>query len=255
MRTLKNNQFTKNRKTRTKNIFLKLCYFSLLMVLFSCKSDVPKKDQKSNEQPKTTETKVVDTNTAKKIVFFGDSLTAGYGLDDINDAFPVLIQQKIDSLDLNYTVVNSGVSGETTAGGKNRIDWVLNEKPSIFVLELGANDGLRGVPLTETKSNLQFIIDAVQKKYPDTKIVLVGMQIPPNMGQDYTTEFKNIFPDLANKNNLTLVPFLLENVGGIAKLNQSDGIHPTAKGHQILADNVWVVLKDLLSDKQKRSYQ
>ncbi|WP_439129300.1 arylesterase [Polaribacter sp.] len=246
MRTFKNNHLTRNRKARTKNIFLKLCYFSLVMVLFSCKSDVPKKEQKVVEETTKTETKESDTNAAKKIVFFGDSLTAGYGLDDINNAFPGLIQQKIDSLDINYIVVNSGVSGETTAGGKNRIDWVLNEKPSIFVLELGANDGLRGVPLIETKSNLQFIINAVQNKYPETKIVLLGMQIPPNMGQDYTSEFKNIFPDLAAKNDLTLVPFLLENVGGIAKLNQSDGIHPTAKGHQILAENVWVVLKEVL---------
>ena len=246
MRTFKNNHLTRNRKPRTKNIFLKLCYFSLLMLLFSCKSDALKKEQKGVEQTTKTEIKESDANAANKIVFFGDSLTAGYGLEDINDAFPGLIQQKIDSLDLNYTVVNSGVSGETTAGGKNRIDWVLNEKPSVFVLELGANDGLRGVPLTETKSNLQFIINAVQKKYPETKIVLVGMQIPPNMGQDYTTEFKNIFPDLATKNKLTLVPFLLENVGGVAKLNQSDGIHPTATGHQILAENVWKVLQEIL---------
>lgn len=246
MRTFKNNHLSKNRLYRSKNIFLKLCYFSLLMILFSCKKDIPKKELKELNQNQVTETKVTTTTTAKKIVFFGDSLTAGYGLEDINEAFPGLIQQKIDHLDLKYTVVNSGVSGETTAGGKNRINWVLNEKPSIFVLELGANDGLRGVPLTATKNNLQYIINAVQKKYPATKIVLVGMQIPPNMGQDYTTEFKNLFPTLASKNNLTLVPFLLENVGGIAKLNQSDGIHPTAKGHQILAENVWEILKGLL---------
>ena len=179
-------------------------------------------------------------------MFFGDSLTAGYGLDDVDDAFPGLIQQSIDSLELPYTVVNSGISGETTAGGKGRINWVLNQKPDIFILELGANDGLRGVPLSETRENLQGIIDAVQQKYPETKIVLVGMQIPPNMGQEYTSEFKNIFPDLAKKNNLYLVPFLLKNVGGIAELNQSDGIHPTEKGHKILANNVWSILKPLL---------
>ncbi|MGJ8744844.1 arylesterase [Polaribacter sp.] len=186
-------------------------------------------------------------NTATKtIVFFGDSLTAGYGLEDVNDAFPGIIQQKIDSLDLKYSIVNSGVSGETTSGGKNRIDWVLHQKPTIFVLELGANDGLRGVPLQQSKENLQAIINAVKTKYPETIIVLAGMQIPPNMGPEYTTEFKNIFPDLAKKNDLYLVPFLLENVGGIARLNQSDGIHPTKEGHHILAKNVWTVLKPLL---------
>jgi acyl-CoA thioesterase-1 len=182
----------------------------------------------------------------KKIVFFGDSLTAGYGLDDTNDAFPGLIQEMIDSLNLSYTVVNSGVSGETTAGGRGRINWVLNQEPSIFVLELGANDGLRGVPLSATKENLQFIIDAVREKYPKTEIVLAGMQIPPNMGQTYTQEFQSIFPDLAKKNSLPLIPFLLENVGGIAELNQDDGIHPTEEGHKIVAKNVWSVLQPLL---------
>lgn len=243
---LKINHLRRNKLYTTKNIFLKLCYFSVLTIFVSCKSEVPKKETSTKE--KTSETELITTSktTTKKIMFFGDSLTAGYGLDDVADAFPGLIQQKIDSLQLPYTVVNSGVSGETTAGGKNRINWVLNDKPDIFILELGANDGLRGVPLSETKNNLQTIIDAVKKKYSNTKIVLVGMQIPPNMGQDYTNEFKNIFPTLAEKNKLKLVPFLLENVGGVAKLNQSDGIHPTAIGHQILAKNVWQVLKDVL---------
>lgn len=243
---LKNKHLRRNKLHRTRNIFLKLCYFSLLIIFVSCKSEVPKKETSTIGKTNETEVKKTPKTTTKKIVFFGDSLTAGYGLEDITNAFPGLIQQKIDSLQLKYTVVNSGVSGETTAGGKNRIDWVLNDKPDIFVLELGANDGLRGVPLTETKNNLQAIINAVKKKYSETKIVLVGMQIPPNMGQDYTTEFKNIFPTLAEKNKLELVPFLLENVGGVAKLNQSDGIHPTAEGHQILAKNVWEVLKNLL---------
>lgn len=147
---------------------------------------------------------------------------------------------------MGYTVINSGVSGETTSGGINRIDWVLNEEPDIFILELGANDGLRGVQLEQTKENLQGIIDAVKKKYPSAKIVLAGMQLPPNMGQTYTTEFKNIFPALAEKNNISLVPFLLDNVGGVASLNQSDGIHPTEEGHKILAANVWKVVEPLL---------
>ena len=201
----------------------------------------------TTETTANVEVKKEEINTSKKIVFFGDSLTAGYGLNDMEDAFPGVIQTKIDSLGLPYTIVNSGISGETSAGGKNRIDWVLNDTPDVFVLELGANDGLRGVPLQQT--NLQAIIDAVKNKYPETKIVLAGMQIPPNMGQEYTTEFKNIFPTLAKKNNIALVPFLLENVGGIASLNQSDGIHPTKEGHKILAKNVWEILESLLSEE------
>ncbi len=227
-------------------IFLKFCYFSLIILLVSCKADAKKTTTKKEVTTNVVSTKTENTTNKKRIVVFGDSLTAGYGLEDVEDAYPGLLQQKIDSLQLGYTVINSGISGETTAGGKNRIDWVLNQKPSVFILELGANDGLRGVPLTETKMNLQYIIDAVKTKYPSTKIVLAGMQIPPNFGQDYTNEFKNIFPALAQKNQVALIPFLLENVGGIPSLNQSDGIHPTAKGHKILAENVWEVLAPIL---------
>ncbi len=227
-------------------IFLKFCYFSILILFISCKNETNKPNKLSLDSKQATEVITSTKTTSKKIIFFGDSLTAGYGLDDVNDAFPGLIQQKIDSLQLKYTVINSGVSGETTAGGKNRIDWVLSTKPDIFILELGANDGLRGLPLAETEKNLQVIIDRVKSKYPDTKIILAGMQIPPNMGPEYSTTFKNIFPNLAEKNKLALVPFLLENVGGIAALNQTDGIHPTAEGHSILAENVWIILKEIL---------
>ncbi|WP_233268021.1 arylesterase [Algibacter sp. L3A6] len=212
----------------------------------SCKQDASKKATDSAETAPETEVETTRNTGSKKIVFFGDSLTAGYGLEDVDDAFPGIIQDKIDALGLEYSIVNSGVSGETTSGGKNRIDWVLNEEPSIFILELGANDGLRGVPLDQSKANLQTIIDAVKTKYPEAVIVLAGMQIPPNMGQSYTTEFKNMFPDLAKKNDLYLIPFLLEDVGGIEALNQSDGIHPTKAGHKILAENVWTVLQPIL---------
>ena len=243
---LKNNHLKMNIHNQTKTIFLKFCYFSLAILLFSCKADTPKKEKQLEIKNDIIKVEETEKTTTKKIVFFGDSLTAGYGLDDVENAFPGIIQRSIDSLELNYSVINSGVSGETSSGGKNRIDWVLNQKPTIFILELGANDGLRGVPLTETKKNLQFIIDAVKTKYPKTKIVLAGMQIPPNMGQEYTSEFKSMFPDLAKKNDVALIPFLLENVGGIASLNQSDGIHPTKEGHTILAKNVWTVLAPLL---------
>src|SRR5690606_32445490 len=133
----------------------------------------------------------------KTILCFGDSITAGYGLDDDNDAYPALLQQKLDSLDLNYTVINSGVSGETTAGGRSRIDWVIKQNVDLFLLELGANDGLRGVALSETRANLQAIINVVKEKSPNTTIILAGMELPPNMGQEYTTEFRQLYADIA----------------------------------------------------------
>jgi len=182
----------------------------------------------------------------RRIIFFGNSLSAGYGLDDPAKAFPGLIQQKIDSLGLGYMVVNAGVSGETTAGGRNRIDWVLKQPVDMLVLELGGNDGLRGIPAEESISNLQAIIDATLTKYPEARVVLAGMQAPPNMGQDYTQSFAAMYPRLAEENNLPLVPFLLEGVAGETSLNLPDGIHPTEEGHRIVAENVWAVLKPLL---------
>src|SRR4051812_2543768 len=147
---------------------------------------------------------------AKTIVFYGNSLTAGYGVDP-SEAFPALVQEKIDSLQLPYKVVNAGLSGETTAGGKGRIDWILRQPVNIFVLELGGNDGLRGIPIAETSRNLQAIIDRVREKYPESRIILAGMQVPPNMGRNYATAFRVVFQQLAAKNNLELIPFLLEN--------------------------------------------
>ena len=246
MLKLKNRQLILNLNDSVMKIFLKFCYFSFLLMFLSCGADTSKKETVTKNLPNEIKSESTEKSATKKIVFFGDSLTAGYGLDDVNDAFPGVIQTKIDSLSLGYTVVNSGVSGETSAGGKNRINWILNQKIDVFVLELGANDGLRGVPLKETRENLQAIIDAVLQKNPSTKIILAGMQLPPNMGIDYTTEFKKIFPELAKKNKLYLVPFLLKDVGGIPTLNQSDGIHPTIEGQKILATNVWEILEPLL---------
>lgn len=185
------------------------------------------------------------SSAKKNILFFGTSLTAGYGLDPA-EAYPALIQNRIDSLKLPYNVINGGLSGETTAGGKGRIDWLLKQQIDVFVLELGANDALRGTSVKEAGKNLQFIIDRVKKKYPKAKMVMVGMQAPPNLGSTYTNEFKELFPKLATKNNMLLIPFLLDKVGGVAKLNQPDGIHPTAAGAKILADNVWFKLKTIL---------
>ena len=214
---------------------------AFIIILSSCtdnKKTVPS-DQNNTAKESATITK------KKSIVFYGNSLTAGYGVSP-SEAFPAIIQKKIDSLSLPYNVINAGVSGETSSGGKTRIDWILREPIDIFILELGANDGLRGTPLSETKKNLQDIIDKVKAKYPDTKLVFAGMEIPPNMGQAYTTEFRNIYTDLAAKNKMTLIPFLLEGVGGEPELNQADGIHPTAEGHIIVAENVWKQLEKLL---------
>jgi acyl-CoA thioesterase-1 len=215
------------------------CLFSIL-ILSACGG---KSTSADTQQSASTTDSTAATSNKKNILFFGDSLTAGYGLDDPSDAFPGVIQRKIDSLKLPYAVVNAGVSGETTAGGLARIDWILKQKVDIFVLELGANDGLRGIPVAETAKNLQSIIDKVKAKYPDAKLVLTGMQVPPSMGADYITAFKDLFPTLAEKNKIQLVPFLLAGVGGNPKLNQADGIHPTAEGAKIVADNVWKVLK------------
>lgn len=183
----------------------------------------------------------------KTIVFFGDSLTAGYGLDDPGtDSFPARIESKIREAHLPYQVVNAGLSGETSAGGLRRVDWVLRQSIDIFVLELGANDGLRGIEPAVTKSNLQAIVDRVRQKSARTQIVVVGMNMPPSMGDAYVRDFAAVFPAIAEKNKTALVPFLLAGVGGNSELNQGDQIHPTAAGHAVLADNVWAVLRPML---------
>lgn len=181
----------------------------------------------------------------KTIIFFGDSLTAGYGLST-EQAFPRIVEQELNNNGFNYEVVNAGLSGETTAGGLSRIDWILQKEVDIFILELGANDALRGLPLDQTKANLQAIIDKVKKKYPDTKIVIAGMMAPPNLGSDYTTEFKSIFYNIAKDNKASLIPFLLYGVAGDKSLNLPDGIHPNTEGHKIVANNVIQVLNYIL---------
>jgi len=183
----------------------------------------------------------------KTILFFGDSLTAGLGLEDPStQAFPALIQKKLDAAGLPWRAVNAGLSGETSAGRLRRVDWILRQHVEVFVLELGGNDGLRGLPPETTRANLQAIIDRVRAKYPAAKIVLAGIAAPPNMGADFTRAFAAIFPELAEKNDVSLIPFLLEGVGGRPELNQPDGIHPNVQGHAIVAETVWKVLKPLL---------
>jgi acyl-CoA thioesterase I len=216
-----------------------ICISLTAMLLAAC-------GEKKPSQADTQATGNTPDTSSKTILFFGDSLTAGYGLDDPSEAFPGVVQNKIDSVKLPYKVINAGVSGETSAGGKGRIAWILKQKVDVFVLELGANDGLRGIPVSETVQNLQAIIDSVKTKYPKAKLMMLGMQVPPNMGDVYAGNFKGIFPELAAKNKMSLVPFLLKGVGGIPSLNQHDGIHPTAKGAKIVGDNVWQVLKSIL---------
>jgi len=181
----------------------------------------------------------------KTILFFGDSLTAGYGLSP-EIAFPALVEKELIKENKKVKVINAGLSGETSAGGLSRIDWTLRQPVDVFVLELGANDGLRGLPIEQTEKNLQAIIDKVKSKYPKVKIVLAGMMVPPNMGKSYSDEFKRIYPTMAQKNKTILIPFLLEGVAGNEKLNQADGIHPNAEGHRIVANNLIAFLRPLI---------
>jgi len=193
----------------------------------------------------TPEEKVATENMKKSILFFGDSLTAGYGLEE-EESFPTLIQDRIDSLNMAYEVINAGLSGETSAGGKGRIDWVLNRPIDIFVLELGANDVLRGLDLDETNKNLRDILDVVTDRNPEVRIVIAGMEAPPNMGNDYTSQFRGIFKDLAEEYKAGLIPFLLDGVAGIPSLNLGDAKHPNAEGQKIVRENVWNILKQYL---------
>ena len=172
-------------------------------------------------------------------------MTAGYGLTP-EQAFPALVENMLNKNGQQYRVVNAGVSGETSAGGLSRINWILNQHIDIFILELGANDGLRGVPLSSTRKNLQEIIDMVRKKYPEVKIIIAGMMVPPNMGVEYSNEFQTMFPKLAKENDAALIPFLLDGVAGNPNLNLPDGIHPNVQGHKIVARNVIQVLREVL---------
>ena len=185
-----------------------------------------------------------DSTDVKNIIVLGDSLAAGYGLDPAL-AFPAVLQTKVDEVGWKFRVINAGVSGDTSAGGLRRLDWLLKRKIDVLVLELGGNDGLRGLSAAALKKNLETIIERTREKYPGVQIVLAGMKMPLNLG-DYAVEFSRIYPDVAKEKNVALVPFLLEGVGGSPDLNLPDRIHPTAEGQKILAENVWAVLKPIL---------
>lgn len=183
------------------------------------------------------------------VMVFGDSIAAGYGLDQ-EDAFPALLQKKAEDEGFHTIVINAGLSGETSAGGLRRIDWVLQRPIDVFILELGGNDGLRGINPDVTKQNLAGIMNRVMAKYPNATIVLTGMEAPPNMGEGFTSRFRAIFRELAHEHDVIFKPFILEDVAGIPELNLPDGIHPTEEGHQIIARNLWQYLRPVLKAKQ-----
>ncbi len=190
----------------------------------------------------------VETPAVKKtVVFLGDSLSAGLGVKP-QEAFPSLVEQKIEASGLPFEVVNAGLSGDTTAGGLRRIDWLLQRPIDVLILELGGNDGLRGLPVTEIKSNLQAMIDKAKVKNPAVKIVVAGIQMPPNVGAQYAEQFRQVFSEVAKENSAAMIPFLLEGVGGARELNQPDQIHPNAAGHKIVADIVWKTLEPILRE-------
>lgn len=226
---------------------MKTSILIILLTLFaatSCKDAAPTKSHQAKETTvdKVTQAPIEEEKSKKKtLLFFGDSLTAGYGLDE-EYSFPSLIQNRIDSLGRPYEVINAGLSGETSAGGKGRIDWVLNKPVDIFVLELGANDMLRGLDINETNKNLRAILDVVKSKSPEAQLVVAGMEAPPNMGDDYTAKFRGIFSSIAYDYNAALIPFLLEGVAGISELNLGDGKHPNQAGQKIVTDNVWRII-------------
>jgi len=223
------------------------CLVGFAAIIVACTAQQP--SDVSDVKPAPASERATNRSEPKVILFLGDSLSAGLGVSP-DQAFPALIQDKIDALGWNFEVVNAGVSGDTTAGGRRRIEWLLKRKVDVLVLELGANDGLRGVSAQETKHNLQAIIDRAKSQYPNVKIVIAGMQLPPNLGLGYTAEFRSIFPELAHANDAALIPFLLDGVGGDPKLNLLDQIHPSPEGHKIVAENVWMVLRPVLEMMQ-----
>jgi acyl-CoA thioesterase-1 len=214
--------------------------FGLVASLLGC--------EQADKQPSETPPPPSTAGDRATVVFLGTSLTAGLGLEP-EQAYPALIQQKIDSAGLDFRVVNAGVSGETSAGARRRVDWLLREPVAMLVLETGANDGLRGLPPDSLRANIQAVFDRAKATSPTPKLVLVGMRVPPNYGRAYTESFQAVYAELARRNGAELVPFLLNGVGGVPRLNQADGIHPTAEGQRVMAETVWRVLGPILSGK------
>ena len=227
-----------------------LGYIALALGIAACGRGENASSHRNEQEKSVTGSAAADNST---IVFVGTSLTAGLGLADPDQAYPALIQRKLDSLGLNYRVVNAGVSGETSAGTLRRIGWLMRGPVDVLVLETGANDGLRALSVDSLRSNIQRIIDTVRTAHPSARIVLVGMEAPPNLGARYTSSFRAVYPELARANGAALVPFLLEGVAGVDSLNQPDGIHPDVSGARIVAENVWRVLSGVVDSDTSRS--
>jgi acyl-CoA thioesterase I len=206
--------------------------------------------ERAGEEPRAAPVAAAPGAERPTVLFVGTSLTAGYGVAP-EEAYPALLQDKIDSAGLNYRVVNAGVSGQTSAGARSSIDWLLRQPVSVLVVETGANDGLRGLPPDSLRANIQAILDRARELRPAPRLVLIGMRTPPNYGQSYSRRFEAIYPQLAKANDAELVPFLLEGVGGVAALNQPDGVHPTAQGQRRMAETVWRVLEPVLREAEK----
>ena len=238
---------------RAKSTFnIPLIYLTIIAII-SCLSTVGCNDNSSKKKEVENSTEIKPNNEEssiiedkKVILCFGNSLTAGYGLEDEATWWTSLLQERVDSLDLNYTVINAGLSGETTAEGAQRISWVLNQPVDIFILELGANDMLRGLAVENTYENLEEIIKKVKAKNPDIEIIISGMLAPPNMGKEYENAFNNTFSSLAKKYESGLIPFFLQDVALIPDLNLPDGKHPNVAGQKIVLENVWKALDELV---------
>ncbi|UCD25517.1 MAG: arylesterase [Gemmatimonadota bacterium] len=217
-----------------------LLAIGILVVVTSCSKDLPRQSERQGVTRSATEEDV-----RRAVLFLGTSLTAGMGVG-AERAYPALIQEKIDSLGWPFRTVNAGESGGTSAGGVRRIGWLLRQPVAVLILELGANDGLRGQDIPTLRANLQAIIDLTLEAYPDAQIVIAGMEAPPNLGPDYTSDFRSVFGAVARDNGVHLIPFILDGVAGVPELNQADGIHPTAEGQRVMADVVWKVLEPVL---------
>jgi acyl-CoA thioesterase-1 len=215
------------------------------LFLIACGNPAAEKPQKTRPEAPVETGNSQKEATRKTIVFFGNSLTAAYKLDPA-EGYVHLLQLRLDSLGLPYRTVNAGLSGETATAGNQRINWVLRQPVDIFVLELGGNDALRGIDPEVCFQSLDSILTKVKSKYPEAKLVVAGMEAPPNLGPDYIRQFHNIYPRLAEKHGAALIPFFLEGVGGVSELNLPDGIHPNAEGQKVVLENVWKVLYPLL---------
>jgi acyl-CoA thioesterase-1 len=214
-----------------------------LLLAAACGGDATPERTSNEQRAGSAVSRPPDEDSRPKVVALGDSLTAGLGLLE-SQAYPALLQQKIDADGYAFEVVNAGVSGDTSAGGLRRLDWALDGEVRVLILALGANDGLRALSVGEMKNNLSRIIERAKEE--DIVVILAGMEAPPNYGPDYTAAFRRVYPDLAREHGVRLLPFLLDNVAGDTTLNQSDGIHPNARGAQVIADGIWVVLQPVL---------